>query len=246
MATLRSLRLKERCGKGDKRRRDNTDCKTAGPQDIMTIMEELVFAFPTDHLWKLITYKEKGLIRGNREVLKKIIQNGLFLKRSELEEDPSFKQIIPYAIISNKEPERGGVRQRQSFYLFRRTSGQTEKRLHNKFSLGVGGHMNPNDSMESREQYLIDELKRELYEEVKLLNECLIEEIEFIGFINDDTIPVGRVHIGLLYNIHVSNKEVYINETDKMTADWIDKSNLAEFYWEMETWSKIAFDFYIK
>ena len=212
-------------------------------------MEELVFAFPTDEFWKLVTYKKKGLIKENSEVLKTIVQNGLFLRRSELEEDPSFKQIIPYAIISNKEPyppAGGGVRQSQSFYLFRRTSNQTEKRLHNKFSLGVGGHMNPNDSMESKEQYLIDELKRELYEEVKLLNGCLIEDIEFIGFINDDTISVGCVHIGLLYNIHVSNKEVYINETDKMTADWIDKSNLAEFYEGMETWTKITFDFYIK
>ena len=209
-------------------------------------MEELVFAFPTDELWKLLNYKKKGLIRENSEILNRIVQNGLFLRRSELEENPSFKQIIPYAIISNKEPERSGVRQSQSFYLFKRTSNQTEKRLHNKFSLGVGGHMNPNNSMESKEQYLVDELKRELYEEVKLLNGCLIEEIEFIGFINDDTISVGSVHIGLLYNIHVSNKEVYINETDKMTADWIDKSNLAEFYEGMETWTKITFDFYIK
>jgi predicted NUDIX family phosphoesterase len=216
-------------------------------------MEELVFAFPTDEFWKLMPYKKKGLIKGNSEVLKRIVQNGQFLRRSELEEDPSFKQIIPYAVISNKEPEPHPwrdklrrVRQSQSFYLFKRTSGQAEKRLHNKFSLGVGGRMNPDDSMESKEQYLIDELKRELYEEVRLLNGCLIEDIEFIGFINDDTIPVGRVHIGLLYNIHVSNKEVYIKETDKMTADWIDKSDLAEFYEGMETWSKIAFDFYIK
>jgi predicted NUDIX family phosphoesterase len=212
----------------------------------MNNMEELVFAFPTEDLWKLVTYKKKGLIKDNGEVLKKVVQNGQFLQRSELEEDPSFKQIIPYAIISNNEPERIGVRQSQSYYLFRRISGQTEKRLHNKFSLGVGGHMNPDNSKETTEHYLINELLRELYEEVKLLNGCLIEGIEFIGFINDDTIPVGRVHIGLLYNIHVSNKEVYINETDKMTADWIDKSNLAEFYEGMETWTKIAFDFYIK
>jgi predicted NUDIX family phosphoesterase len=219
----------------------------------MNNIEELVFAFPTDELWKLMNYKRKGLIRANSGVLKRIVQNGLFLGRSELEEDPSYKQIIPYAIISNKEPEPlawldklRGVRQSQTFYLFRRTSEQTEKRLHNKFSLGVGGHMNPVDSMEPKEHYLIDELKRELYEEVELLNGCLIEDIEFIGFINDDTIPVGRVHIGLLYNLHVSNKEVYINETDKMTAEWIDKSNLAEFYEGMETWTKIAFDFYIK
>ncbi len=208
-------------------------------------MEELVFAFPTDEFWKLTPYKT-GLIKENSEVLIKIVQNGLFLRRSELEEDPSFKQIIPYAIISNKEPERSGVRQSQSFYLLKRTSKQTEKRLHNRFSLGVGGHINPNDYMELKEQFFIAELLRELYEEVKLLNGCLIEDIEFIGFINDDTISVGRVHIGLLYNIHVSNKEVYINETDKMTAEWIDKSNLAEFYEGMETWTKIIFDFYIK
>jgi predicted NUDIX family phosphoesterase len=71
----------------------------------MNNMEELVFAFPTDEFWKLMTYTKKGLIKGNSEVLKRIVQNGLFLRRSELEEDPSFKQIIPYAIISNKEPE---------------------------------------------------------------------------------------------------------------------------------------------
>jgi predicted NUDIX family phosphoesterase len=212
----------------------------------MNNTEELVFAFPTAGFWKLMAYKKKGLIKGNSEALKRIVQDGLFLGRSGLEEDPSFKQIIPYAIISYKEPELSGVRQSQLFYLFRRKSGQTEKRLHNKFSLGVGGHMNPGDSTELKEQYLVDQLKRELYEEVKLLNGCLIEDIEFIGFINDDTISVGKVHIGLLYNIHVTNKEVYINETDKMTADWVDKSNLAEFYKGMETWSKITFDCYIK
>ncbi len=199
-------------------------------------MDELVFAIPTVELWDFISYKEKGLINGNSDVLKRIVQNGVFSNRSELEENPSFKQIIPYAIISCED----------SFYLFKRTSKQTEKRLHNKFSLGVGGHMNPSKSIVSKEQYLTDELKRELFEEINLLNSCLIDDIEFIGFLNDDTIPVGRVHIGLLYHIHVSNKDVIIKETDKMTADWIEKSNLAEFYEGMETWTKFTFDYYIK
>ena len=106
--------------------------------------------------------------------------------------------------------------------------------------------MNPRNSKESYEQYLINELKRELSEEVSLLNGCIMEDIEFIGFINDDTIPVGRVHIGLLYNIRVSNKNIVINETDRMTADWIDKHDLAEFYKGMETWTKIIYDCYIK
>jgi predicted NUDIX family phosphoesterase len=202
----------------------------------MNNIEELVFAFPTNELWKLIPYKEKGLIKGNSEVLKSIVQNGLFLRRSEAEEDSSFKQIISYAIISNKD----------SYYLFKRTSGQREKRLHNKFTLGAGGHMNPDGSTEPNEQYLTNQLKRELSEEVRLQNGCRIEEIEFIGFINDDTIPVGRFHTGLLYHIRVSNKEVYINETDKMSAEWTDKSRLAEFYEGMETWSRIIFDSYIK
>lgn len=199
-------------------------------------MEELVFAFPTDELWKLIDYNEKGLIKADSEVLKRIVRNGLFRKRGELEEDESFKQVIPYAVISHKE----------SFYLFKRISGQTEKRLHNKFSLGVGGHMNPGKANEPDEQYLIHELKREFFEEVRLVNGCRIENIEFIGFINDDTIPVGRVHIGLLYNIHVSDKNVVINETDRMTADWIDKPGLAEFYEELETWSKIVYDYLVE
>lgn len=193
---------------------------------------ESVFAIPTDELWKLITYKEKGLIKGNRDALKTIAENGLFRKRRELEEDASFKQIIPYAVITCGD----------SFYLLKRLSGQIEKRLHNKFTLGAGGHMNPGEAMEPDDQYLINQLKRELSEEVRLLNGCKIVNIEFTGLINDDTIPVGRVHIGLLYNILVSTKEVYINETDKMTAEWVDKSRLAEYYEGMETWSKIIFD----
>lgn len=199
-------------------------------------MDELVFAIPTVELWKSVSYLKAGLIVANSELLKKIVQNGLFRNRDELEEDPSFKQIIPYAIISNKE----------SYYLFQRTSRQTEKRLHNKFSLGVGGHMNPGNYEVTNEQYLIDELKRELFEEVSFSDDCSIDDIEFIGFINDDTIPVGKVHIGLLYNIHISNRDVIINETDKMTADWIEKPKLVEYYKGMETWSRIIYDNYIK
>jgi predicted NUDIX family phosphoesterase len=199
-------------------------------------MDEMVFAVPTDKLWKLIPYKEKGLIKGNDEILKAIVQNGLFRRRSELEEDTSFKQIIPYGVISDSD----------SFYLFKRSSGQTEKRLHNKYTLGAGGHMNPGDPMASKEQYLTDELKRELSEEVRLDNGCMIEDIEFTGFINDDSIPVGRFHIGLFYNVRVSNKELYINETEKMSAEWVHKSKLGEFYEGLETWSKIVFDYYIK
>lgn len=209
-------------------------------------MDELVFAISTTGLWDLLAYKEQGLIIGHSEVLKIIVQKGLFRERNKLEEDPSFKQIIPYAVISYKEPEYSGVRGSQYFYLFRRGSGQTEKRLQNLYSMGLGGHMNPAISVKSEEEYLIDELKREFFEEVRLSNGCFIEDIDFIGFINDDSIPVSRVHLGLLYNISVSGKDIHVYETDKMTAEWVEKSSLAEFYEGMETWTKIIFDCYIK
>lgn len=199
-------------------------------------MEESVFAIPTNVLWKLLPFKEKGLIKGNSEDLNRIVENGLFRKRSALEEDPNFKQIIPYGIISHAD----------SFFLFTRKSGQRETRLHNKLHLGVGGHMNPGTSEEKGEVYLLNQLKRELFEEVNFFNDCSIEDIKFIGFINDESIPVSRVHLGLLYNIRVSNKYVLIRETEKMEAAWIAKTDLAAFYEGMETWTRIAFDQYIR
>lgn len=204
-------------------------------------VDESVLAVPTGVLWTLLTYAESGFIKGDNDILNSILKSGLFRLRSELEEDPGFKQLISYAIISHKVPG-----QSRSFYLFRRTPGQTEKRLLDKLHLGAGGHLNPGTSGVLDEQYLVSELKRELFEEVRLMNGCRIDNIEFIGFINDDTIPVGRVHIGLLYAIHVSNREVFVNETDKMTAEWIDKSDLADYYEGMETWSRIAYDCYVK
>lgn len=195
-------------------------------------LEELVFAIPTEQLWKLLTYQESGLIHGNIDSLNRIVQKGFFKKRSELEEDPSYKQMIPYAIISHKE----------SILLFKRKSGQAEKRLHDKLHIGIGGHMNPVHSIEQDQLYVVDELKRELFEELNFSEDCSIQRIEFIGFINDDTIRVGLMHIGLFYMIQVANKNIVVNETDKMTAEWLDKPDFSQIYNEMETWSRIAFD----
>jgi predicted NUDIX family phosphoesterase len=187
-------------------------------------------------LWNLLKYKEQGLIHGSCDQLDLIVQKGVFRNRKELEYDPLFKQIISYAVISNKG----------SYFLFTRKQGQAEKRLHNKISLGVGGHMNPGSSGTMSAQFFTNELKRELKEELRFENGCHTDKIEFIGFINDDTIPVGRVHIGLLYDIHVSGKEVYINEPDKMSGEWIDKDGLVRQYEFLETWSGIVFDSYLK
>lgn len=198
-------------------------------------MDELVFAIPTAEVWDILPYREKGLIPGHSDDLKRIVAHGRFRRRAELEDDPTFQQLITYAIIST-----GG-----SFYLFKRSSRQAEKRLHNKYSLGVGGHMNPCHMNGHGVDYLMDELSREFFEEVRLGPGCRIEKSEFIGFLNDDTIPVGQVHIGLLFHIRVSGKEVYVNEPDKMTANWIEQQHLANYYEEMESWSGMIVEHYI-
>lgn len=198
-------------------------------------MEELVFAVPAAELWNLIPYTAKGFINGNSEVLKIIVRKGVFRQRQELEEDQSFKQLISYAVISSGD----------SFLLFQRKSGQREKRLLNLHTLGAGGHMNPGSSMVSEEEYLIAELKRELLEELTFSDDCFFEDIRFIGFINDDTIPVGRFHIGILYIITVSNRDIYVAEKDKLSASWIAKSDLPQYYEAMETWSRIVVDHFM-
>lgn len=97
-----------------------------------TDLEELVFAVPTVELWKLLTYKEKGLITGKEHDLARIVKSGMFLDRNDLESDPSFKQIIPYAIPASDE----------SYYLFRRITGQNEKRFPKDLAVrGIHAHL---------------------------------------------------------------------------------------------------------
>ncbi len=199
-------------------------------------MDELVLAIPTDKLWNILPYKKQGLLIDTSNNLDNIVKLGQFYIRKDIEEDHSFKQIIPYAILSHNE----------SYFLLKRTTMQIEKRLHNKFSLGIGGHMSPGNKTVPNKQYVFEELKRELFEEVKLLSRCTIKDIKFIGFVNDDTIPVGKSHIGVIYDIRLSNKNLIVNETEKIKANWVNKPDLNNFYNGMETWSKIIFDSYIK
>lgn len=190
---------------------------------------ELTLAIPTEKVWDIISYQKKGVIKAlDASIMDELLQYGVFKHRNELEEDPSFKQIIPYAVICHMD----------EVYMFKRLNRQTEVRLHNKCSLGVGGHMNPFGEMIDT-NYLHHELEREMNEEVKVFSDCLIENIRPIGFINDDLSEVGQVHLGVLYHINVSNKHIEINEKEKMTGEWIDKKQLMNFYENMETWSQL-------
>lgn len=193
---------------------------------------ELTLAIPTEKLWQLLEYKENAVIKlVDTNLMEEILSNGIFEHRNLLEDDPSHKQIIPYAVICCGN----------EVYLFHRTKKQTETRLHNLYSLGVGGHMNPyGDKIDIA--YMRHELEREMKEEVLLHEDCRVESVVPVGFINDDTNEVGKVHLGVLYHINLSNTSIEINEKEKMTGQWVKKSDLKDYYPQMESWSKIYVD----
>lgn len=190
---------------------------------------EQILAIPTENVWNILNYQEKGVIKAlDVDIMDKLLLHGVFHPRNILEEDPSYKQIIPYAVICYGN----------EVYMFRRLNKQTEARLHNKCSLGVGGHMNPyGDKIDI--DYLHHELEREMHEEVKLGEGCEIVDMKPVGFINDDLSEVGKVHLGVLYHITVSNNHIEINETEKMTGEWVAISDLTKYYSNMETWSQL-------
>lgn len=152
-----------------------------------------------------------------------------FIDRSLAESDTKLRQIIPYILI-----RRNGQNGPQ-FYLFKRLGTQGEKRLHNLYSLGAGGHINPVDT--SSDDPLDAGLKRELEEELYLPEKY---RLQFKGWIYSEIDPVSCVHVGLVYILDVLKGEVEIREKEKMTGEWCDAITLKEKESAMEGWSRIA------
>ncbi|MEI7744450.1 MAG: NUDIX domain-containing protein, partial [Chloroflexota bacterium] len=109
---------------------------------------------------------------GLGEALAAVGREGRFLRRGDAEEDPSFKQVIPYLVL----------RDGQRWFLMRRTRAGGDARLHDLYSIGVGGHLNPGDGD------VAGGLLREWHEEVEA---DFVPEFTPLGLLNDDTTAVG-------------------------------------------------------
>jgi predicted NUDIX family phosphoesterase len=150
---------------------------------------------------------------------KAALSSCLFLERSLAEEDENFKQVIPYVVI-------------------RRTRKQTEARLHDLYSLGIGGHINKDDVAGADADLLTVGMRRELTEEIKVDE----ESCRLVGVINDNSTPVARVHVGFVYVLTTTSPQFTIMEPDKYTAEWKSPAELQEFYPRMESWAQITND----
>jgi predicted NUDIX family phosphoesterase len=145
-----------------------------------------------------------------------------FRPRTEMEVDRTWKQVIPYLVL------RDGPR----YFLMRRTQAGTDARLHDRWSIGVGGHLNPGD------RDLGGGLRREWREEVAADFE---PDFRLIGLLNDDSTDVGSVHIGAVYVADAAGRAVAIRETDKLTGAFADPAEVAAIVDRMESWSALVF-----
>ncbi len=153
----------------------------------------------------------------------RVARDGAFRPRAEMERDPAWKQVIPYLVL------RDGTR----YFLMRRTKAGGDERLHDRFSIGVGGHLNPGD------RDLAGGLRREWREEVAAEFE---PEFQLLGLLNDDTTDVGSVHVGAVYLADARGRPVSIRETDKLTGSFADSTEVGGVVDRMESWSALVFE----
>lgn len=149
-------------------------------------------------------------------------------RRGDMEEDPSYKQLISYCLLENENDE---------ILVYQRLSGGGEERLHGQSSVGVGGHMNNVVGADSINEVLRVNAQRELNEEVGL-SEDKSQNMEYIGFINDDTNAVGKVHIGVVFKIKVKSSDVEVRETDTLKINWISQDEINDLN-HFESWSAL-------
>jgi predicted NUDIX family phosphoesterase len=157
-------------------------------------------------------------------LLAAVATDGHFLDRPFAEQNPAFKQLIPYVV----------VRDRARTFLMERTDAGGDPRLHRKASIGVGGHLNPVDEGEDP---LTDGLRREWAEE--LLTDWE-PRFELVGLLNDDSNAVGSVHLGVVFTVETDGRPVEVREQDKLTGRMVDPAEVRAAWDRMETWSRLV------
>lgn len=159
---------------------------------------------------------------GVPEMLAIVAAHGRFEPREAMERDPTHKQIIPYLVL------RDGAR----YFLMRRTRAGGDARLFDRWSIGVGGHLNPGD------EDILGGLRREWREELDADFEPAFEPF---ALLNDDTTDVGAVHLGVVFLADAAGRPVGVLETDKLSGSFAEPAQVAAVADHLETWSRLIF-----
>ena len=167
----------------------------------------------------------KGILsEGIDRLFELIVDEGEYRPRGEAEVDPSWQQIIPYLLM------RDGDR----LFLMQRTQAGGDARLHDLYSLGIGGHLNPEDGG------VMGGLRREFHEEMVADWE---PEPRLVGLLNDDDVLVGQVHVGVVFEADAAGRPLAVRETHKLSGRFVDPAEALRVYEQMETWSRFLYDY---
>lgn len=164
---------------------------------------------------------------------------GFFVERAYAEKTPALKQPIPYCVV---------IQEGKVFLLTRSKKGG-EARLHNKLSIGVGGHVEAVDLPTSEELSLHPDWSPRNPIPKAALREATLEELEIegdfelktVGLINDDTNPVGAVHIGIVMLL-ITDGPVRVRETEQLSGKFVSLDELNQLVRDganLETWSSL-------
>jgi len=172
----------------------------------------------------------QGLNRNPQPYLEKFLdrEQNLFLPRSKAEEDPSHKQLIPYAVFVHD----GKI----LHYVRGGSSG--EKRLVAKGSIGIGGHVNDTDVGDSSvdADTYHNAVRREISEELKI-GGAWSERI--VALINDDSTEVGSVHLGVVHLVTMETGDVSAGEKAIDELQFLTPEELKSRSDSLESWSQI-------
>jgi predicted NUDIX family phosphoesterase len=156
-----------------------------------------------------------------------IRERHFFMPRAEVEEDASYQQIIPYVVFHHGD----------RYFLTHRLRASAERRLRRQYSLGIGGHINRGDL--SGGDPILDGMRREWAEEVVYDGRF---DAKLLGLLNDDSAPVSKVHLGVVFLIEGDSPQIAIRETDKLAGELLTLDEMRIYYLGMESWSQIVYD----
>jgi predicted NUDIX family phosphoesterase len=196
-------------------------------------MKEQVLVVPAKYLEPHLSRFKNGLVTDDcwiNGIRWSIMSSDIatYIGRDIAETDESFKQLIPYCILM----------QEGRIFAYQRTKKGGESRLHDKWSIGVGGHINPCDESGYRAA-----IQRELLEEVGI--DIGNYEPPIKAFIYDDSNEVGRVHLGIVHLISISRyKTLTFKDPSLANGIWMSPEELQSHSYE--NWSQLLVDHFWK